>query len=123
MTPANYHHPYLNNLDGAVMRVVELQPYILKSRPFPQAARLTLTTLKTSAEPDIFQQKNELAEGRIALTKADIQERTYLSNDNLKALYDELLQIENWRLSRPYPESIIKDRMWLDLNRRTVFPE
>ena len=125
--PKNNYHSYLNNLSGAVMRVLQTRPYIPPAHPDRNAASLAALTFINKPSPnegqpensefDFLKQKNELAQGKVQLISADVYERMSLKNDNIKALYDELLLIDNWRLSRPFSESSQKDKVWLDLNK------
>lgn len=70
---------------------------------------------------DIFEDfaghKLEQKKDRTDLILRDIYERYYTRCRNLKSLYDDLLQVSNWRLERPFPDMYAKDRTWSDLNR------
>jgi hypothetical protein len=122
---ANYYLTYITSLSGAKLTVLPPMPHLITHPPSPHPTQAMTETFMgqalASCSPtgldDLFEQKKSLSEDQVNLILAEIQEREMLKSDNLKRLYDDLTQINNWRLERPYPDNYRKDKTWTDLNK------
>ena len=66
---------------------------------------------------DIFEQKLTLTEDRNYLIINEIMEKDSLHKQNIARLYDDIFMVEKWRSQRPYPESYLKDKTWMEFNK------
>jgi hypothetical protein len=121
------YNNYIQDIEKAniipVARAEYAACFIPENRTF-YVSRRAYSFLKDAEKTqamDIFEDfpghKLEQKKDRTDLILRDIYERYYTRCRNLKSLYDELLQVSNWRLERPFPDMYAKDRTWSDLNR------
>ncbi|MBW2644261.1 MAG: hypothetical protein JRC89_13110 [Deltaproteobacteria bacterium] len=106
-----------------VSRVEHISYFIPENRTFyvSQTASSFMEEAEKNQSMDIIDDfaghKLEQKKDRTDLVLREIYERYYTRCGNLKSLYDDLLQVSNWRLERPFPDMYAKDRTWSELNR------
>ena len=126
---AYQYRKYLPKLEGARILPVPGIEYLKaynqrRNSPYTMTKEVMQAFMQDARErqksaqfDDLFRQKVGLAEDKSALVLSELQARNRLSIDNLGRLYDDLLRLENWRLSRPYPACVSQDRTWWDMNK------
>jgi len=125
---ANYYQNYISSFKGAKVTVIPTMdfpidynvkrktPYML-SEYFMKQAEIPG---KTSYLDGFFNQKKELSEDRVNLVLEEITGRERLREENISDLYQDLMQINNWRLERPIDQYYQKDNIWLGLNQMQI---
>jgi len=123
---------YLSQLEGARLHVMPKKPGIeyvraydpKQNSPYTMTQAMAEAFMQNTLKPpnsadsdDFFQQKKELSEDKIGLILSEINLRDRLKYDNLGRLYDDLLRIDNWRLTPPFPQNYATDKTWTDLNK------
>ncbi len=118
---------YIQDIEKAniipVTRVEHITCFIPGNRTFyvSQTASSFIEEAEKNQSMDIIEDfaghKLEQKKDRTDLILREIYERYYTRCGNLKSLYDDLLQVSNWRLERPFPDMYAKDRTWSELNR------
>ena len=118
---------YIQDIEKAniipVTRVEHITYFIPENRTFyvSKTASSFMEEAEKNQSMDIIEDfaghKLEQKKDRTDLILREIYERYYTRCGNLKSLYDDLLQVSNWRLERPFPDMYAKDRTWSELNR------
>ena len=125
---AYIYEGYMKRMEGAKIKVIpswnhNIDPVRTVYAPSVMAQSF-VSSVKESEDKDsfddFFNQKTELAEDKVNLVMGEITGRERLRYNNLKSLYENLMRINNWRLTRPFPEYYQRDRVWSDLNKMEI---
>ena len=116
-----YDYKYPGNflsLEGAVLSPAKPDFYVIYNKYTPQ--KITYQN-EPKGSPggleDLFGAKKRLTIEELGLIKQDMKNRRNIAYEHLSKLYDELLQLDNWRLARPFPEFYSKDKLWWEINK------
>jgi hypothetical protein len=120
---AYQYKDYLPGWQGARITPVASMPSIFYPQT-PQSVHHRMVKQYKNGAPDgpidfsdLFHHKLDLADSNIGMLLMEIQARDSLLHDNLTRLYEDLLQVDNWRHDRPFPQQYVTDKLWHDLNR------
>jgi hypothetical protein len=120
---AYQYKDYLPGWQGAKITPVAGMPYLFYPQTPQSVHHRMVNEYKNVASDgpidfsDLFRHKRDLADSNIGMILMDIQVRDSLLHDNLTRLYDDLLQVDNWRNARPYAQQYVTDKLWHDMNR------
>jgi len=114
---------YIKQIHGSKLKILPPAISPINDIPSPNSSQALAASFMESANNSyagiegFLEQKKELSADNVNLILGELSYRGCIKTYNLKMLYEDLMQINNWRMERPFPDCYSRDRIWSDLNR------